>query len=414
MGHTKDLWTRPVTGPDGKAVRIRNARWGKGKRWLACWIDPEGQDKSRAFKTQTAADKHWQAMETDKERGDYHDPNAGKAVFGEFGKRWLESRLIDPASMLRYKTVYRLHVAPAFGRRQIGTIKPSQIQSWVRQLSESFGPSTVLASFIVLQSILDLALADGAIKNNPAKSKIVQTPARQVREIQIWDDQAVSALIDAHPGTLRALPELAASCGMREGELFGVALEDFDFDEKIVRVRRQIKNLGGTYLFALPKNDRERVIPLSEWAIQAVRRHIEEYQPRVCTLPWEKPTGKPHTCHILFRWHTDGAHIKSRNYSEVVWKPALVKAGLIPEPTTDRRTRRRYVTTRREGIHQLRHYYASVMLAGGVSIKELAEYLGHSDPAFTLRVYAHMLPCSHDRARAVINERFTRALRSDV
>ena len=56
-------------------------------------------------------------------------------------------------------------------------------------------------------------------------------------------------------------------------------------------------------------------------------------------------------------------------------------------------SRRRYVTTRKEGIHQLRHYYASVMLAGGVSIKELAEYLGHSDPAFTLRVYAHMLPC---------------------
>lgn len=41
-----------------------------------------------------------------------------------------------------------------------------------------------------------------------------------------------------------------------------------------------------------------------------------------------------------------------------------------------------------EGIHQLRHYYASVVLAGGVSIKELAQYLGHADPAFTLRVYA--------------------------
>lgn len=47
------------------------------------------------------------------------------------------------------------------------------------------------------------------------------------------------------------------------------------------------------------------------------------------------------------------------------------------------------------------------MLAGGVSIKEPAEYLGHADPAFTLRVYAHLLPSSHDRARAVINERFT-------
>ena len=82
---------------------------------------------------------------------------------------------------------------------------------------------------------------------------------------------------------------------------------------------------------------------------------------------------------------------------------------MITEPVRDGRSRRRYATTRREGIHQLRHY-ASVMLAGGVSIKELAEYLGHNDPAFTLRIYAHMLPCSHDRARAVIGERFTRMM----
>jgi integrase len=76
-----------------------------------------------------------------------------------------------------------------------------------------------------------------------------------------------------------------------------------------------------------------------------------------------------------------------------------------PPPQKGKRGRARYVTTRREGIHQLRHYYASVMLAGGVSIKELAEYLGLADPAFTLRVYAHLLPSSHDRARTVINER---------
>jgi len=197
--------------------------------------------------------------------------------------------------------------------------------------------------------------------------------------------------------------------GRRVGGASGPSgrLEDFDFDEKILRVRRQIKRLGSVYIFALPKNDRERIIPLSDWAIHAVQRYIDKYPPGPCTLAWEKTNGKPRTCSILFRWHIDGQHVKSRNYSETIWKPALVKAGLIPEPVTDRRGRRRYVTTRREGIHQLRHYYASVMLAGGVSIKELAEYLGHRDPAFTLRVYAHLLPCSHDRARAVINERFT-------
>jgi integrase len=413
MGYTKDLWTRPQAGPDGKTTRVRNARWGKGRRWLACWIDPDGRERSRVFKIQADADRHWRAMETDKARGEYYAPDAGKTLFSDFGKRWLASRVVDPSSILRYETAYRLHVCPAFGYRQVRAIKPSHIQGWIGQLSERFEPSTVIASFLVLQGILDLAVADEEIKKNPAKSPVVQAPIHQAPEIQIWTDDVIACLIDAHPDSLRALPELAASCGMREGELFGISLEDFDFDEKIVRVRRQVKRLDSIYIFALPKNDRERIIPLSDWDIQAVRRHVGRYPPRPYTLPWEKPGGKPHTGSILFRWPTDRQHVKARSYSEMVWKPALVKAGVIAEPAKDRRGRRRYVTSRREGIHQLRHYYASVMLAGGVSIKELAEYLGHSDPAFTLRVYAHMLPCSHDRARAVISERFTRVLGPD-
>src|SRR4029077_19734965 len=104
MGHTKDLWTRPQPGPDGKITRVRNARWGKGKRWLACWIDPDGREKSMAFRSQVAADKHWQGIETDKERGDYRDPDAGKVLFGDLGKRWLASRVVDPSSFIRYET----------------------------------------------------------------------------------------------------------------------------------------------------------------------------------------------------------------------------------------------------------------------------------------------------------------------
>jgi integrase len=204
---------------------------------------------------------------------------------------------------------------------------------------------------LVVQGILDLAVAYEAIKTNHAKSQVVHAPVHQQSEIQVWSDQVVSCLIDSHPDMLRALPELAASCGMREGELFGIAFEDFDFDEKIVKVRRQIKNLGGSYVFALPKSDRERIIPLADWTITAIQRHVDKYVPRPCTLPWEKLTGKPHTYNVLFRWHTDDGYVKARNYSETVWKPALVKAGLIPEPGVDRLGRRRYVTTRREGVH---------------------------------------------------------------
>jgi integrase len=405
MGYTKDLWSRP--DPDGNG-RVHNSRWGHGKRWLACWIDPDGTEKSRAFRTQTAATVHWKAMEADKDRGDYHNPDAGKVLFGVFGKRWLDSRIVDPASMIRYEASYRLHVAPVFAHHEVRAIRPSRIQGWIRDLSERFGPSTVITAFLVLQGILDLALADEAIRKNAAKSPVVQVPVHQAADIEVWDDAVIVALADAHPSQLRAIPELAASLGMREGELFGLAEEDIDLDgEKVVRVRRQFKAIGRAFVFALPKNDRERIIPLSDWDIAVIRQHIDRYPPRPYTLPWEKPGGKPHTCKLLFRWPSDDQHVKARSYSETVWKPAAAKAGVIPAPQKDKRGRARYATTRKEGIHQLRHYYASVMLAGGVSIKEVAEYLGHADPAFTLRVYAHLLPSSHDRARAVINERFT-------
>jgi hypothetical protein len=145
---------------------------------------------------------------------------------------------------------------------------------------------------------------------------------------------------------------------------------------------------------------------MGEWAAEAIRRHLKEYPPTPCTLPWEKPTGKPRVYKILFRW-TTGGHVKSDLFRLLVWKPALVKVGIIPAPTKGPRGRLNYATTRKEGTHQLRHFYASVTLADGVSIKELAEYLGHKDPGFTLRTYAHMLPSSHQRARNAIDTRMT-------
>jgi integrase len=77
------------------------------------------------------------------------------------------------------------------------------------------------------------------------------------------------------------------------------------------------------------------------------------------------------------------------------WRPALTRAGIEP--------------TRATGTHALRHFYASALLDAGESVKALAEYLGHSDPAFTLRVYTHLMPASEKRARRAIDDRRWRA-----
>ena len=60
---------------------------------------------------------------------------------------------------------------------------------------------------------------------------------------------------------------------------------------------------------------------------------------------------------------------------------------------------------RANGMHALRHTYASVLLEDGVSIKALAEYLGHADPGFTLRTYTHLMPSSEDPARTAVVSR---------
>lgn len=407
MGFSKDLWTRPEQQEDGTVKRVKKPdRWGKGKRWLAVWTDPEGQERSQAFTTQAAADKKWRAMETDRERGEYYDPKAGKVTFADLGRRWLNSRIVDPATHTRYEGAYRHHVEPTFGKKQVKAIRASQIQEWISELSRR-SPGNVTVAHHVLQGILDLAVADEALKKNPSKSKIVQVPKPPTREVQAWPDEVVYGIIDGHPEMFRLVPLIAASCGLRRGELFGLALEDIDFEEKVLRVRRQIKRLGTEYVFALPKSDKERVVPLPDWTIEAIGRHVEKFKPTSYTLPWETPEGKPHTCNLMFRW-TDERYIRANLYEKLVWKPSLVLAGVLPEPTRDAHGNKRYVTNRREGMHALRHYYASVMLAAGVSIKELSEYLGHSDAGFTLRVYVHMLPSSHERARKAFDDRVFR------
>ena len=72
-----------------------------------------------------------------------------------------------------------------------------------------------------------------------------------------------------------------------------------------------------------------------------------------------------------------------------MWKPATRATGITDD--------------RRNGMHVLRHTYASVLLDAGESVKALSVCLGHSDPGFTLRIYRHLLPTSEDRTRRAID-----------
>ncbi len=264
------------------------------------------------------------------------------------------------------------------------------------------------SAFLVLQGALELAQADRLITANPARSKVVSKPSAGIGgKVVPWTDSTIGAVTDAHPGYLRLVPILMSGCGLRVGEALALALEDVDYDEGVIHVRRQIKKLGKDHIFSLPKSDLSRDVPMAGYVAAAIRLHVRTHPAWPCTLPSEKVTGKPETHQLLFQW-SDGSYVRYRSYSELVFKPALAAAKVIPAPTLDARGRRRYQTTRREGPHQMRHYFASVMLADGASIRDVAEFLGHKDAGFTLQVYTHLEQGSHERARKIMDKRMFR------
>lgn len=156
-------------------------------------------------------------------------------------------------------------------------------------------------------------------------------------------------------------------------------------------------------VFALPKGNKIRSVPLPAQLAAAIKAHMKEFPPTAVTLPWAKPDGEPKTFRLLF------VDAKARACNRSVfnmgdWKRALAAAGVIPP----RERGARYLQAAPDGgMHALRHAYASVLLDAGESIKALSEYLGHSDPGFTLRTYTHLLPSSETRTRKAIDDAFT-------
>jgi integrase len=427
MARVKDLWHTMVTttDEDGKKTTCKrktarhpdNGGNKNAKRWLAVWIDPDGDEKTRAFAKQDAAKNYGNKMEADAERGEYIDRKAGKEKFGVIAEKFLRLRDVGGTSQEKYESTYRNQVKGVFEHRSVKGIKPSEILEWLRSAAMSkMSTSVQSTAFMIVAGALDLAVADGLIKFNPARAKIIKPPKAESSPRPSWDTHTVWAVHDEHPEPYRAIPACEAGLGLRQGEVLAIAEEDFDFAAGKVHVRRQLTRAGGQWVFKLPKEDRERWVPLSRGMAAIAEAHIKTYPPVPYELPWMDEHGdlarEPHMCKLLFRWHGDhpktrDKHIPASAFNLGVWKPALAAAGVIP-PKPEGMTATRYFERGcgGNGTHVLRKFFSVMLQDAAVSPVGVMEFMGHSRKALpvTFRVYGDVTEETFEQARVAVDK----------
>ncbi|MFD6988734.1 tyrosine-type recombinase/integrase [Streptomyces sp. NPDC059943] len=402
-GHIQDRWYKTETDANGKTTRVKTDRHGTGMRYRARYVGPDGTEKSKSFpdRQKSKAESWLSKTAADMDSGQYIDPKLAQTTFREYAERWLKAQTSDPTSRESVNSQIRLHALPYLGSRPLGSFKPLHIREWLSELERAV-PATSYRRVIYssVSGILNAAVDDEYLRRNPCSASTVQAPARNTQKVAPWTAERVFALQAALPEQYRAMVDLGAGCGLRQGEIFGLPEEAIQFGTGWLHVGCQVKVVEGVLVFALPKRQKERDVPLAPQVAEVLKKHVAEHAPVPVTLPWARPDGKPVTKRILFVRPDGKGAVRRTDFNTRLWKPALVSAGVIPE----REPGKRHDAAREHGMHALRHFYASVLLDAGENIKALSTYLGHTDPGFTLRTYTHLLPSSDGRARHAMDK----------
>lgn len=347
-------------------------------RWRARYRTPDGKERSRTFDRKIDAERFLTSVEHDKLTGAYVDPAAGRLTFRDYAEQWREVQIHRAATAASVEQHLRLHVYPRIGDRPLASIRPSEIQALVRSLDEGLASSTISVVYGRVAAVFYAAVRDRIIPATPCVDiRLPKSPAAAA--LNVLTTEQVQALSASVPDRYAALVLAGAGTGLRPGELFGLAVDQIDFLRRTVRVNQQLVRVRGEGVRVGPLKTQGsyRDVPLPTVVGEALASHVEQWDPH----------GE---LGLVFTNERNGP-IQQHPFA-AMWETARRKAGL-PDWATP---------------HDLRHYYASVLIRSGASIKVIQTRLGHTSAKTTLDTYGHLFPDEADRTRAALDAELTR------
>lgn len=362
-------------------------RDGIGKRWMARYRPHiKAPEITKSFKTKVEA-KDWLDQQTAAIIvGLWADPKAGKVTFSAFADRWTERQIWADSTREGNETAIG---SVTFAEVPLGELRKSHLEQWVKSMhTRGLAPSTIGTRYSVVRSVLKGAVSDKVISTDPSDGVKLPKERRAEAAMMIPTTKQVAAALsdaDRKESHFYAFVAVAAFAGLRLGEIAGLQVGDIDFLRRTVKINRQIQGNGrGKTKVVPPKHGSERTVHVSEELIKIIAKHLEDH---VLT---EDPTHPG----MEFIFGADG-WVYQRNNAGHAWRRLRERTGLGDFT-----------------LHDLRHFYASALIADGCDVVTVQKALGHSLPSITLNTYSHLWPSAEDKTRAA-GSRLARSVLAD-
>ncbi|WP_163541728.1 tyrosine-type recombinase/integrase [Occultella kanbiaonis] len=379
-----------------------------GTRFQVQWYEPvDPDDPDAGYRRRTKAGFTTQKESATELRKAITAVEEGRITRAEgttvatYAREWLAGARIADTTRAGYAKILRLQVIPYLGDRRLVDLRPAHLSKLYRDLENhgradggGLGANSVLKVHVLVSTILQAAVHDHLITQNPTRSPRANPPsAREVkgqrRAVTAWTVEQTELFLRWSASTehwMHAAWVVLAYTGLRRSELLGLQWQDVDLAGGRLVVRRPVtlvkeKGKGERLVIAPPKSNRERVVDVDDEVVGALRRHRSQ----TAMLGFQYVATDRH----VFADRRGGARHPER-FSRI-WRNALgaarrdIAANLPAGVTVDE-------VLPYTDVHGQRHAHASQLIAGGAQIKVVQERLGRATASITSEIYTHTAP----------------------
>jgi integrase len=323
------------------------------------------------------------------------DDQGARCTLGEWLEEWLglcQLRGLRPTTIEGYRRVLTLYVPLKLRAALLNDLQPRQLNALYRELlmngrrdgSGGLSPRTVRYVHTAVRKALADAVRYGVIDRNAAQA--ADPPSRRASRARVfptWTPAELRTfLATSKADGWYAAFHLAASTGLRRGELLGLRWGDVDLEAGELQVVQTVVQVAWKPELSGPKTPSgRRRVALDRDTVDVLRRHLHAVEAITSTgsvqpssLVFPGPGGGPLTPDLL-----------SGRFQRLVKKSGLPRIR----------------------FHDLRHSHATHALQAGIHPKVVAERLGHSSVMVTLDIYSHAIPSLQREAAEVVASLFS-------